>query len=88
MVIARAPGHRATLQIDAAVGPRPMKPKRSEANRPPTKSMIRLARTKPMSTNVKVMSIDLRLRKLRPPPSSSKTTFSARRAASSTPVVP
>ena len=50
--------------------------------------MIKLARTNPMSTNVKTMSIDFRRRKLRPPTSSSNTTFRARRAASSTPVVP
>ena len=32
IVTASAPGQRATLQIDAAVGPRPIKPKTSEAN--------------------------------------------------------
>ena len=65
-----------------------MKPKTSAANLPPRKSITMLARTSTMRTNVEAMSIDLRRRKLRPPPSSSKTTFNARRAASSTPVVP
>ena len=40
-----------------------------------------------MSTTVEATSIAFRRRKLRPP-GTSKTTLSARRAASSTPVVP
>ncbi len=67
--------------------PSPMKPSRSSAKRPPTKTITRLTSTSVISTAVDPMSIALRRRKLRPP-STSNTTFSARRAASSAPVVP
>ena len=75
------------FQARATVGPSPMKPSRSSAKRPPTKTMTRLTRMSVISTTVDATSIVLRRRKLRPL-GTSKTTFSARRAASSTPVVP
>jgi hypothetical protein len=82
-----AAGQRTMFHTWATVDPNPMKPSRSSARRPPTKTMTRLTRMSEPSTSVEATSIVLRRRKLRPP-GTSNTTFSALRAASSTPVVP
>jgi hypothetical protein len=65
-----------------------MKPSMSSAKDPPTNAITTLASTSVNRTRVEAMSIALRRRKPRPSPLSSNTTFSARRAASSAPVVP
>ena len=87
MATSSAPGQRAMFQMSATVEPSPMKPSRSSAKAPPTKTITRLTSTRTISTMVDAMSSALRWRKLRPP-STSKTTLRARRAASSAPVVP
>ena len=69
-----AAGQRAMFQTVAAVGPSPMKPSRSSAKRPPTKTMTRLTRMSVISTIVEATSTALRRRKLRPP-GTSKTTL-------------
>src|SRR3954453_10094902 len=87
IAVATAAGHRAMFHKWAVVDPRPMKPSRSSAKRPPTKARTRLTSTSAISTKVEATSIALRRRKLRPP-STSKTTLSARRAAPPAPALP